>query len=252
MKALIFAAGLGTRLRPLTDSRPKALVDVGGEPMLGRVIRSVVRAGATSVTVNVHHFAPMVIEWLSSRDFGVPVSVSDESSLLLDTGGGLLKARPMLDDGSGEPILIHNADILTDAPLRQLAEGHRASGSDVTLMVSPRQSSRALLFDSAMNLAGWLNRTSEQTIPEDIRPADFTELAFSGVHMVSPGVFPALAQYAENTGAVFPIVPFYLSMIGRLTMRGWIQPKDSDWFDIGRPESLMRAKQYVENQSNLI
>lgn len=252
MKALIFAAGLGTRLRPLTDSCPKALVEVGGEPILGRVIRSVVRAGATSVTVNVHHFAPMVTDWLSSRDFGVPVSVSDESSLLLDTGGGLLKARPMLDDGSSEPILIHNADILTDASLRQLAEAHRASGSDVTLMVSPRQSSRALLFDSAMNLAGWLNRTSGQTMPEDIRPAEFTELAFSGVHMVSPGVFPALAQYAGNTGAVFPIVPFYLSMIGHMTMRGWIQPKETAWFDIGRPESLMRARQYVENQSNLL
>ena len=252
MKALIFGAGLGTRLRPLTDSRPKALVEVGGEPMLGRVIRSAVKAGATTVTVNVHHFAPMVTDWLSTRDFGIPVSVSDESRLLLDTGGGLLKARPMLDDGSDEPILIHNADILTDAPLRQLAEAHRASGNDVTLMVAPRQSSRALLFDRQMSLAGWLNRASGETIPEGVCPTDFTELAFSGVHMVSPRVFPALAAYAGSAGAVFPIVPFYLSMIGRLTMRGWMQPEGTAWFDIGRPESLIRARQFIENQLNLI
>lgn len=119
MKAMIFAAGLGTRLYPLTLTRPKALVEVAGKTALERAIEAVTEAGAREIVVNVHHFATMVIDFIGNKDWKVPIRISDESALLLDTGGGLLKARPMLDNSDGEPILIHNADIVTDIPLKR-------------------------------------------------------------------------------------------------------------------------------------
>ncbi|MDE6174694.1 MAG: NTP transferase domain-containing protein [Duncaniella sp.] len=154
MKALIFAAGLGTRLGSITQTCPKALVEVGGEPMLKRVILKLKRAGIDDMVVNIHHHADMIRDYLSSNNnFGVNILLSDESNELLDTGGGLLKAKDLLVTDS--PVLLHNADILTDFNVSEMIESHRKSEADVTLLVAQRTTSRYLLFDDTLRMKGW-------------------------------------------------------------------------------------------------
>jgi CTP:molybdopterin cytidylyltransferase MocA len=175
MKGMVFAAGLGTRLRPLTDSVPKALVALGGVPMLQRVLLRMKSAGIDEVVVNVHHFADKVKEFLARNDnFGMRIHVSDESALLLDTGGGVAAAARWF--AGDEPILLHNADIFTDIDFADMARVHAASGADATLLVAPRTTSRYLLFDSAMRMHGWTDlRTGA------VRPAELASLAaFAG------------------------------------------------------------------------
>lgn len=230
MKAMIFAAGEGTRLRPLTLSTPKPLVEVGGEPMLARVLRAVIAAGATQVVVNVHHLSHMVTEWLERQHFNVPVNVSDESCRLLDTGGGLLKAAPMLE--GSEPILLHNADICTDLDLTRL---HLRG--DASLLVSGRRSSRCLLFDSSKRLCGWRNLTTGKTLGN----AAGTPLAFNGIHLVSPTIFPVLRRYAERVGEVFSLTPFYVDNADELEIYGQ-ELDEYRWFDIGDMPKLEAAR----------
>lgn len=155
MNGMIFAAGLGTRLAPLTLSKPKALVEVGGEPLLSRAINHLVEAGVNHIVVNVHHFAGQIIDYVDSHrcDWSAEIVISDESDLLLDTGGGLFKALPLFPDDS--PIVIGNADVVCDAPLSQLVETHKFRCWDATLMTSPRHSTRHLLFDGGDRLCGW-------------------------------------------------------------------------------------------------
>ncbi|MBD5293586.1 MAG: NTP transferase domain-containing protein [Bacteroides sp.] len=234
MKALIFAAGLGTRLKPFTLTHPKALVPVGGEPMLGRVIRAVKEAGVTEIVVNVHHFAEQIEQFLAANgNFGVNIRISDERSLLLDTGGGLLHARRFLD--GTEPILLHNADVLTDLPLSELT-----LRGDATLAVSSRSSSRQLRFDSSGRLCGWINHQSGETkgITEggDLR-------SFNGIHLVSPQIFPALENYGVE---VFSLTPFYVKNASELEFYGQ-DISQYKWFDVGRPESLAAANQWVDS-----
>ena len=157
MKAMVFAAGLGTRLRPLTDHQPKALVNVGGVPMLERVILRLKGAGFDDITVNVHHFGEQIIDFLQTKRYaGVTIHISDERDLLLDTGGGILKAKPFLE--GNEPFLVHNADIMTDIDLGALYRHHLAHRAEATLVVSQRNTSRYLLFDAQQRLQGWTNK----------------------------------------------------------------------------------------------
>lgn len=234
MKALIFAAGLGTRLKPFTDSHPKALVPVGREPMLGRVIRAVKEAGISEIVVNVHHFADQIEQFLAANgNFGVSIHVSDERSLLLDTGGGLLHARRFLD--GTEPILLHNADVLTDFPLNKLT-----LRGEATLAVSSRPSSRQLRFDREGRLCGWINHNSGETKGL----AEGGELrSFNGIHLVSPRIFPALELYGEE---IFSLTPFYVKNSTKLTFYGH-DISQYKWFDVGRPESLAAACQWVDS-----
>jgi NDP-sugar pyrophosphorylase family protein len=237
MKALIFAAGLGTRLRPLTDHRPKALVEVNGKTMLQRVIENVKRAGVTHAVVNVHHFAPMVVDYLQqNQNFGIDIQVSDESSCLLDTGGGLLHAQSLLD--GDEPILLHNADILTDIDLTQL----QLKG-DATLLVQTRRSSRQLVFSpDEMRLHGWINLDTGET--KGYVGSDGVQRAFGGIHMVSPRIFAELAQYAAKVGSdVFSITPFYVASAAKLKIYGQEISTPYRWFDIGKPASLAQAEE---------
>lgn len=239
MKALIFAAGLGTRLYPLTADRPKALVEVAGKPMLRRVIENVKAAGVTNVVVNVHHFADKIIRYLEENDcFGIDITVSDERSQLLETGGGLLKARPLLD--GTEPILLHNADILTDLDLTRITpQGH------ATLLTAPRESSRRLLFGRTDGLLhGWLNTQTGETRPDGFvyDPAIHEPLSFQGIHLFDPSLFDELEAYASQLDTpAFSITPFYLHCAARgkriaaCTLTGY------RWFDIGRPASLAAA-----------
>lgn len=235
MRAMIFAAGLGTRLHPLTLSRPKALVEIAGKTALERAIEAVTEAGAREIVVNVHHFAPMVADFIASRRWSVPIRISDESERLLDTGGGLLKARPLLDSADGEPVLLHNADIVTDIPLDRMELG----GADALLLTSERNSSRHLTFDRAGRLTGWRNLFTGET-KGNPAPAD-RQLAFGGIHLISPTLFDALEEYAP-AGEPFSLTPFYIANARRLEIRSWQQPHGTRWHDIGRPESLEAAR----------
>ena len=248
MKAMIFAAGLGTRLRPLTNDRPKALVEVAGKPMLQRVIENMVRYGFTDITVNVHHFGEKIIDFLAANNnFGININISDERGLLLDTGGGILKARCRLD--GNEPFLVHNADILTDLDLRAFYDYHCRHNADATLLTKQRVTQRYLLCDADSRLCGWINKSTGQVLPEGLeyRPDTFSEMAFGGVHVISPSIFPALEEYAAtvadsgslhvNAGVKFSIIPFYVAMCRRLKIMSYA-PEGYRWFDVGKPETL--------------
>nr|MBD5377075.1 nucleotidyltransferase family protein [Bacteroides sp.] len=237
MKGMIFAAGLGTRLRPLTDTVPKCLIEVGGKPMLERVIESFQRAGITDITVNVHHHAEQVKQWLSEHPSGARITVSDESEQLLDTGGGLLKAAPMLEDSDG--IVIHNADVLTDIDLRRMMEAHTASGADAMLLTRSKVSARALMWDTDGRLRGWANLQTGQTRPEGLDLSGLTAMGFGGVHIIKPALLRALREYASG---VFSITPFYADMCDRLIIRSY-PLADKQWIDIGKPESLAKARE---------
>ena len=165
-QAMIFAAGLGTRLRPLTDTMPKALVRVGGEPLLHRVVMNLKKAGFERIVINVHHFAEQIVDYLKTNDnFGLDIRISDESDALLDTGGGIRKAAPLFDPSS--PILIHNVDILHNVDLAKLYD--TAADNDATLLVSRRDTSRYLIFNEEMRLNGWINiKTGEVKPPHRV------------------------------------------------------------------------------------
>ncbi len=242
MKAMVFAAGLGTRLKPWTEKHPKALVPVGGVPMLERVLVNLRESGFDDVVVNVHHFADQVTDFLSSHDFGIRVRVSDERELLLDTGGGLLAASPMLFEDDA-PVLIHNVDILSNANLNGLMNRHIESGADATLLVSGRNSSRRLAFDGDGRLRGWHNVNSGEYRPAGYVPSDDChEVAFSGIHVVGPEVISRMR--AGGYEGKFPIMDFYLGECERLDIREHYA-EGLELIDIGKPETLAEANQTV-------
>ena len=246
MKAMIFAAGLGTRLQPLTLTMPKALVPMRGKPMLQHVIEHLRDAGFNDIVVNVHHFGEQIIDFLSANhNFGIDIHVSDERDLLLDTGGGILKAREWLD--GDEPFLVHNADILTNLDLRKFYNKHVESGADATLLVKSRKTQRYLVFNQEnTKLCGWINKSTGETRPQGFVPADNqVELAFGGVHMISPTIFDALQDF--TTEKKFSIIPFYVANAQNLDIRGYAPAADSyQWFDVGKIETLQQAeKEFV-------
>ena len=240
MKALVFAAGLGTRLRPLTDTMPKALVPVGGEPMLGRVLRNLRDAGIDSFVVNVHHFAKQIEDYLGSHDFGAPVAISREEWEPLETGGGIRHAAPLLGPGR---FLVHNVDILSDLDVRWFLE-QDAPESLATLLLLDAPADRYLLFDDGMRLVGWTNvRTGEVKSPylPDFDPAKCCRYSFCGIHVVSDAVFAKMAAWPEK----FSIIDFYLSECAAGTIRGVLAP-DLHLIDIGSPEKLAEANEAVK------
>ena len=243
---MVFAAGLGTRLRPLTDNMPKALVLVGGVPMLERVMRRLIDAGCDDVTVNVHHFAPMVVDFLRAHDgFGITVHVSDESGMLLDTGGGVLHAREWLDGDA--PFIVHNADILTDLDMRAMYDAHVASGNAATLLVGERETSRYLLADSSGRLRGWTNVATGEVRPAGFAydPSRHRKVAFGGVHVISPAIFDRMAAFGADS-AKFSILPFYLSVCDTLAIGTYTPAVPYMWHDIGKPQSLAAAEEAVK------
>jgi len=229
---MIFAAGLGTRLKPLTDRKPKALVEAKGEPLLRRVIAKLHGEGFERIVVNVHHFAGMIRSYLEeNRNFGLDIAISDESERLLDTGGAIRKARPLF--GDGEPVLIHNVDILSNARLARFYEA--AKGHDALLLVSQRATTRYLLFDDGMRLVGWTNTdTGEVKSPyDDIKPQECRRLAFAGIHCLSPRLISEMEEWPERFG----IIDFYLRLCRRFDIRGYVQP-DLNLMDIGKIDLL--------------
>lgn len=244
MKAMIFAAGLGTRLRPLTDHMPKALVPVCGEPLLYHVITKLKAAGYDELVVNVHHFAEQIVDYLATHDFGVPIHISDESDALLETGGGILHARPFLQGGEA-PFLVHNVDILSNLDLAWFRQ-QTPPEALATLLVSERQTSRYLLFDDSMHLCGWMDiRTGEVRSPyPGLDPSRCRRLAFSGIHNLSPRIFEAFSEMAVP--ARFPIMDFYLKACARYPIVG-VQAQDLRLMDVGKADTLAQAEAFLQS-----
>jgi NDP-sugar pyrophosphorylase family protein len=241
-QVMIFAAGLGTRLKPLTDIMPKALVRVGGQPLLWHVIMKLKAAGYERMVVNVHHFADQIIDYLQSNNhFGIDIRISDERDGLLETGGGIKKALPLFD--SQNPILIHNVDILSNIDLAAIYDEALQSNVDALLMVSWRKTKRYLLFDEEMILDGWTNiETGEIRSPYPaINPSDLKQLAFSGIHIISPHVFPLFQEMPERFG----IIDFYLKYCHQCAFMGK-EMKDLRLMDVGKIDTLSEAEQFIQ------
>ncbi len=237
MDGMIFAAGRGTRLGELGASTPKALIEVAGRTMLERTARRLVAAGATRLVVNVHHHADAIERFLATHDLGAEVRVSREEAEPLETGGGLLHARPHFR--GDRPVLAHNVDVLLDAELDALAAAHAASGALATLAVQARETQRYLLFDD-VGLVGRENRgTGERT---EVRPArgEVRALAFAGVHACEPAFFGLVTERG-----VFPIVTAWLRLAAEgHAIRPWLVAEGS-WFEIGTPERLAAVRAYL-------
>lgn len=224
--AMIFAAGLGTRLYPLTANRPKALVCYEGKPLLEHVLDKIIAAGIHDIVVNVHHFPDQIIEFLKAHPKDARVRVSDERAYLRDTAGGLKFASPLL--ANSDHVLLHNVDILSSIDLAKLVEHHIASGADATLAVRDRKTARYLLFDpDNLSLCGWRNaQTGEKILSRDLPNA--IPLAFSGIHVVNQKVMNNLPTVEKSS-----IVPFYVQKAGSLHIQGYWHQSD-EWLDVGK------------------
>ena len=233
MKALIFAAGKGTRLKPFTDHHPKALAMVNEVPVLERNIRFLQSFGINDFVINIHHFGDQIVDFLRKNDnFGAKIEISDERGELLETGGGLVFARKFLD--FQEDFLIMNADILTDLNVSEFVKYHQEKKDFATLAVSDRKSSRKLLFNSEMVLRGWLNvETGEQRLAEFNK--GFKALAFSGIHCINPEIFNKI----KRTGK-FSIMEEYLDLMHTEQIQGF--EHHGILIDVGRPESVLEAE----------
>ncbi|HWW18414.1 MAG TPA: nucleotidyltransferase family protein [Candidatus Saccharimonadales bacterium] len=239
MKAMVLAAGLGTRLRPLTDSRPKALVEVAGRTLLEITLARLRSFGVGEVIVNVHHFADQIVEYLKANaNFGMRIEISREDDLLLDTGGGLKKAAWFFLEDSAradEPFLLHNVDVISTIDFAKMVQAHKANHALATLAVQKRESSRQLLFDEHLQLCG--RRAARDREPEIVRSSPRLEpLAFSGIHVISPRLLPLLAE-----DGVFSIITSYLRLGGRGEKIQAFRADDYYWRDVGRSEDLNQA-----------
>lgn len=237
MKAIIFAAGKGTRLKPFTDHHPKALAMVNGATLLERNIRYLQGFGINDFVINVHHFGGQIKEFLKKNDnFQAKIQISDESSELLETGGGLLFARKYFD--SSDDFLIMNSDILTELDINSFVKFHREKDDFVTLAVSDRTSSRKLLFNSEMILRGWLNvQTGEQRLAEFNK--GFKPLAFSGIHCVKPQLFDKISRRGK-----FSIMEEYLDLMLTEKIHGY--EHHATLIDVGKPEAIAEAEKYFK------
>lgn len=244
MKALILAAGVGSRLGPLTDATPKALIPVGGTPMLERVALRLAAAGADSFVVNAHHHAQAVADFCAglSRRLGAPVSVSREDGLLLDTGGAVLKAAPLLR--GREPFFVHNADVLTDLDLKELYAAHAGSGALVTLSVRARESRRAYLFDPGGRFVGHDDRAAGRTAWAQGPVPGARRLPFDGIHVVSPALLDALSE-----SGVFSITTAYLRLASSGADIRAFRGDRWSWYDIGTPEKLAAARAWAAGRA---
>lgn len=243
MKALLLAAGLGTRLKPFTDHHPKALARVNGKSLLEINIRNLQRFGIRDVVVNVHHFAGQITEMLRNENgFGSRVEISDESDAVLETGGGLKKAAPFFLNE--KTFLVMNVDILSNFNLEEMVRQHRLSGGLATLAVQQRASSRYFLWDRQMRLRGWENvSTGDRNIPPvdpglaPVKPGSLIPLAFSGIQLLERGIFDKIGRDGK-----FSLVDIYLDLCGREHIQGWDHTGDL-LLDVGKPESLALAGQ---------
>ena len=236
-KALIFAAGKGTRLKPFTESHPKALALVNDVPLLEKNIKYLQSFGVTEFVINVHHFGEQIVEFLEKNNhFGAKIDISDEKDELLETGGGLLFAQKYLENEDN--FLIMNADILTDLNIHELVKFHETHLPLATLAVSDRNSSRKLFFNSEMVLKGWMNKNSGETKMAEFN-SDFKELAFSGIHCINSSIFDKIKRRGK-----FSIMEEYLDLMFENNILGF--QHEARLIDVGRPESVIEAEKYFK------
>lgn len=235
---MIFAAGLGTRLKPLTDTTPKALIPIGGKPLLEHLILKLKAAGFTHIMVNVHHFAEQIIDFLTTNNnFGLHIEISNEKDLLLDTGGGLRKVQHFFADA---PFLAHNVDILSNIDLAELMQAHSTSDSLATLVVSPRDTARYLLFDAEQKLRGWTNIKTNEVKPPALCTEGLERLAFSGIQVLSPRIFEQMNDFPEK----FSMIEVYLKAMLNYPIQAYV-PQDLKMMDVGKIETIDEADGFI-------
>lgn len=238
MKAMIFAAGLGTRLRPLTNDRPKALVEINGVPLLEITIKRLIHFGVQEIIINVHHFADKIQQFLHDKnDFGIRIITSHEVEQPLETGGGLKKAAWFFDDN--KPFIICNADILSNIDLKKMYETHSDSNAIATYAVQKRETSRYMLHDTEGRLCGWMN-SKTKSLKMGRCAHNLKMYSFSCFHVVNPAIFETTPQES-----VFTIIDWYLKICNTHKIVGY-RHDDDIWCDIGKPETLLEAESIVD------
>lgn len=246
MRAIVFAAGVGSRMKPWTDSHPKALAPVGGVPMLQLVIEKLKAVGVDALVVNVHHFPDQIKQFLNNNaNFGIDIEISDESDCLLETGGALAKIHRessiIRNAAPNEVIIVHNADILTDFPIIEIAE--KLTDNEAALLIDPkRESSRRFLFDHCGRLRGWTNLTSGLVKPAGLNTDGLRMGAFGGVHALSKRTLSDISLYCGDELHPFGIVDFYIDVCSETPICAYVPREPYRWFDIGTAAKLEAAE----------
>ena len=237
--AMILAAGLGTRLGALTQNKPKAMVPLNGEPLLQHCIESLIDNGFQHIVINVHHFGEQIIDFVENHHFDADIEISDERELLMDTGGGIVKATPLFKESKA--VLVHNVDIISDVNLNELNQQFLASGDDAWLLTQDRASSRKLLFRDDDQLIGWCNKVDGNFKWVYDSFGQYQEMAFSGLHFFRSGLFSEFEVKPQS------VIDLYLKLAkaNRIISKP-IQP--NYWFDLGKPEQLECAEKQLKNQ----
>lgn len=236
LQAFILAAGLGTRLRPLTNNKPKALVEVDGVSLLEINLNNLIRQGIKHIVINVHHYGEQIIEFIESKHWDAEIVISDERNLLLDTGGGLKKAAPLFLKDT--PILIHNVDILSNINIESLYKHHVDSKSIATLAVSERRTSRYLLFNSKQHLIGWHNTNTDEYLWVSSPENEYKNLAFSGIAIANYEILSIMPEANKP----YSIIPTYID-IAKNHVISCFEHNSDQWLDVGKPETLELASQ---------
>jgi NDP-sugar pyrophosphorylase family protein len=239
MQAMILAAGLGTRLKPVTDELPKALVEVNGKTLLEIAIRNLIENDFRRIVINVHHFADKVKDFINKNTFAADIFISDESDLLLDTGGGIKHAQKFFDNS---PILVHNVDIISNLNLKEFYQYHLSDDAIASLVVSNRESNRYLLFNEDNVLCGWEDiKNNEKIIVRDDSKLD--QLAFSGIHILNPHLIELFPKEE-----VFSVIKAYLNIAGKEDIHAFVS-NEIKWIDVGKVDSLKRAEDLYKSIS---
>ncbi|MFQ5638425.1 MAG: NDP-sugar synthase [bacterium] len=232
-QAMILAAGLGTRLRPLTNTRPKALVEVDGAPLLEHILKRLISVGVNEVIINLHHFPDQIIDFIGRKqNFGIRIEFSHEEQLL-DTGGGLKKAGPFFDEN--RPFILHNVDVLTDIDIARMVRQHEETGALATLAVNRRRTSRYFIFDESNRLCGWENKQTHERIESRKPESKVESLAFCGIHVITPGIFEKFSE----VGA-FSIVHSYLRLAGAGELICAFNADEYQWRDVGKLQEVRK------------
>ena len=243
--AMILAAGLGTRLGALTQDKPKALVPLNGKPLLQHCIENLIANSFHHIVINVHHFGEQIIDFVEQNKFDADIEISDERDLLMDTGGGIVKATPLFKDS--KTVLVHNVDIISNVNLGEMSRQFLDSDDDAWLLTQDRETNRKLLFDDENRLVGWTNKSEERFkwvhemsgVSTGSTPLNYKEMAFSGLHFFRSDLF---AEFEVKRSSVIDLY-LYLAKTDRIISKP-IQP--DYWFDLGKPEQLLAAENYIK------
>lgn len=247
--AMILAAGLGTRLKDLTHDKPKALVELNGKPLLQHCIENLTAQGFSRIVINVHHFGEQIIDFVMHQRFDAYIQISDERELLMDTGGGIIKATPLFK--GAKAVLVHNVDIISDVNLKQLSDQFIDSKDDAWLLTQNRETNRKLLFDDENQLVGWMNKAEQRfkwvdesmsSVSTGSTTLNFKEMAFSGMHIFRSDLFSGFELKPQS------VIDLYLTLAkSNCIISKPIQP--AFWFDLGKPEQLTIAENYLKTVS---